>query len=198
MAESFRVRVEPGVMSWLRELAGWDVEDVARRIGTSARAVSDMEAGRREPTVRQIGAMSAAFRLPSGAFLLPRPQEGDPLPEDRRRRPARPGAFGRHVAYAIRRSRYMQQLGAEMMSGLGIDPRPRVRRARLGDDPAAAAAAYRGRFGLGWDAQRRMRGAGQLLAYLRDRMEAESVLTFQFPMPPGDAGDSRFPTRGPP
>jgi molybdopterin converting factor small subunit len=42
MVKSFKVDVVPQVLSWLRTSAGWEIEDVAKRLGTTAEVVKDI------------------------------------------------------------------------------------------------------------------------------------------------------------
>lgn len=187
MPRSPEVKVVPKVVTWLRESAGWSVDDVGRKIKASREVVSDIEEGKRDPTLAQLKTMSKAFKYPLTSFFLPGPKAQKPLPKDYRRLPGRPGTFGKDTLYAIRRSRYMQRLAGEMMSNLGIDARPRITRVSLGDDPKAVAARYRKKSRLDWSAQTGMRDAYDLFRYLRNSLDAMNILSFQFKIPPDEA-----------
>ena len=58
MAKAFTVEVVPEVLSWLRTSAGWEIEEVAKRLGTTAEVVKDLESGKRSPTMRQLHTLS--------------------------------------------------------------------------------------------------------------------------------------------
>ena len=40
MAKTFTVEVVPQVLNWLRTSAGWEIEEVAKKLGTSVEYVS--------------------------------------------------------------------------------------------------------------------------------------------------------------
>ncbi len=62
--KSIKVAVNPSVFNWLRESAGWTVEDVSKRLKTSVEIVEGFESGKREPTLRQLRELSQAFKRP--------------------------------------------------------------------------------------------------------------------------------------
>jgi transcriptional regulator with XRE-family HTH domain len=79
-----RIPIEPSVLKWLRESAGWSIEEVAKRLKVKKEYYLKMEKGKITPTFRQIMIMAKAFRRPSAAFFLPYPVKEPPLPKDYR------------------------------------------------------------------------------------------------------------------
>ena len=94
--------------------------------------------------------------------------------------------FDKHTILAIRKTRYLQSLGAEMSENLGRPVRPRIKKAALSDDPKAAASKYRGALGLDEKVQK-SKDAYEFFRHLRAEIESLNVLVFKFAMPMDDA-----------
>lgn len=77
------VPVEPAVMRWLRESAGWTAAETGARLGLREESYLNIESGGKNPTLRQVEVLAKAFHRPVAAFLLPAPPEDEPqLPQD--------------------------------------------------------------------------------------------------------------------
>jgi Zn-dependent peptidase ImmA (M78 family)/transcriptional regulator with XRE-family HTH domain len=79
-------KVNPAILTWARESAGFDVAQAARAIGlTGANAVdalTEMEAGDRQPSRRQLVEMAKKYRRPLLTFYLAAPPEPGPRAHD--------------------------------------------------------------------------------------------------------------------
>lgn len=180
------VDVEPSVVRRIRETSGWKAGEVAEKIGVSALDISEIEAGRKRPTIGQLRKMAAAFNYPVLALMLDKPPKQEPLPKDLREGRGRSGMFDKKTILVIRKTRRLQSIGSKMSKNLGKPVRPKIKKASLSDDPAAAAAKYRGVLGLDERAQK-SGDARALFGYLRAKMEERNVLVFKFAMPVDDA-----------
>ena len=75
-----RVAVRPEVLRWARERAGLAQEDLAGRF----RRLRDWEAGKAQPTLKQVEAFACAVHAPTGyLFLSAPPEESVPIPDFR-------------------------------------------------------------------------------------------------------------------
>lgn len=83
-------RIVPRVLIWARETAGLSLEAAAKRLGISARRLTEFEAGEREPTRHQLGALSKRYHRPLLTFYLPKPPIYSEQPRDFRSLPDRP------------------------------------------------------------------------------------------------------------
>ena len=180
------VDAEPSVVRRMREMSGWKADEVANRIRLPARAVSDIEPGRRRPTMGQLRKMAEAFDYPAILLMLDEPPEQDPQPTDLRAGTSKSGVFDKRTILAIRRSRHLQSVGLEMSENLGRPVRPKIKKAALSDDPKAAASKYRGVLGLEEKVQE-SKDAYALFGHLRAKIESLNVLVFKFAMPMDDA-----------
>ena len=72
---SVRVRVEPALLEWAVERAGWSEETAAQRVPQLA----EWLAGRSRPTLKQLERFAHATHAPLGLLFLPEPPE-EPVP----------------------------------------------------------------------------------------------------------------------
>ena len=52
MSRSFEVDVNPNIIKWARESAGWSIEEIAGKLKTSAENYKRIESGLKRPTYR--------------------------------------------------------------------------------------------------------------------------------------------------
>lgn len=87
-----RVKINPDMLIWAREKAGYGLDDAARRLGFRDSRVSSaveklekLEAGEDRPTVAQLLKIAELYRRPKALFLRDRPpREDEPLTDYRR------------------------------------------------------------------------------------------------------------------
>jgi len=187
MPKSITVEVNPGVLKWLRESSGWKIEEVAKRVNTTAEAVAEFESGKKSPTLKQLKVLSASFKRPLASFFLSKPKEEKPLPKDYRFLPNRKDVFDKKTILAIRKSRSLQNISKELSLNIRYETKTKVEKAKLSENPDLIAAKYRRLFNLDWEKQRKFRDAYKLFNYLRDILEDTNVMVFQFSMPIEDA-----------
>ena len=187
MAESIRVSVRPEVFEWLRESAGWSVEEVSKRLGTSVKVVMDIEAGNGDPTLRQLEILSASYNRPLALFFLPEPGPEPKLPEDYRMLPDRRNVFDKKTILAIRKARSLQERIRDLAENIGESVESKINPISIGDDPEKWAYKYRELFGISEEKQKEFKTPYNFFNHLRGRMEEMNILVFQFSMPVEDA-----------
>ena len=180
--------VEPRVLKWLRESSGWTVEEAGKKLKTNPKAVTAMESGETAPTLGQLKILSSSFKRPLASFFLPEPKKERPLPRDYRFLPGKKeGMFDKKTILAIRRSRVLQGIGAELSTNIGNETRPNLTNVDMTHDPDDIASRYRKLFGLTWEKQTGFRDAYKLFNHLRGVLEGMRILVFKFSMPVEDA-----------
>ena len=187
MAKSFNVGVVPEVLSWLRTSAGWEIEEAAKRLGTSAEVVKDLESGKRNPTLKQLHTLSEIYKRPIASFFLSKPKQERPMPKDYRFLPNKTNIFDRKTILAIRRTRSLQNLSKELSLNINYATKTEIKKAKLTDNSELIASEYRKILNLDIEKQRRFRDAYKMLGHLRDVLEDRNILVFQFSMPIEDA-----------
>jgi len=179
--------VDPKVFRWLRESSGWTREEVAKRLGVRVELVEAIEAGSRQPTLRQLKELSNAYKRPLATFLLSEPLAEPPLPKDYRMLPGRTDVFDKKTIHAIRKARSLQEIGAELLINFNDSVEPKVKRLKVSDNPESAAVNYRKIFDLSVEAQMKFKTSYELLNHLRGTIEEMNILVFQISMPVEDA-----------
>lgn len=197
MPKSITTEVNPKVFTWLRESAGWYVEDVARRLNTSTGVVASIESGTKAPTLRQLKELSTAYQRPLAAFLLSEPKMEKPTPKDYRMLPDKKDVFDRKTILVLRKARMLQEIGGELSRNIDYQTKPAIERARVSDSPELLAGKYRQMFELTEEKQKKFRTSYELFNYLRDRMEDMNILVFQYSMPVEDARGFALPDETP-
>ncbi len=185
--KSIKVAVNPSVFNWLRESAGWTVEDVSKRLKTSVEIVEGFESGKREPTLRQLRELSQAFKRPLAAFLLSKPKKEKPSPKDYRMLPDKVGIFEKKTIAVLRKARSLQEIGRDLSRNIDYQTKPKVERVKTSDNPKKVAEKYRKIFGLSEEKQKEFKTSYEFFKYLRDVLEDMNILVFQFSMPVKDA-----------
>ena len=187
MAKTFTVDVVPQVLSWLRTSAGWEIEEVAKRLETTVEVVKDLESGKRSPTMRQLHVLSEIYKRPIASFFLSKPKQENPMPKDYRLLPNKTNVFDRKTILAIRRTRSLQNLSKELSLNINYATKTEIKSAKLTDNPELTASEYRKILNLDIEKQRKFRDAYKMMGHLRDVLEDLNILVFQFSMPIEDA-----------
>ena len=187
MAKTFTVEVVPQVLNWLRTSAGWEIEEVAKKLGTSVEIVKDLESGKRNPTLRQLHTLSEIYKRPIASFFLSKPKQERPMPKDYRFLPNKTNIFDRKTILAIRRTRSLQNLSKELSLNINYTTKMEVKKAELTDNPELIASEYRKILNLDIEKQRKFRDAYKMMGHLRDVLEDLNILVFQFSMQMEDA-----------
>ena len=187
MPKSIIVEIEPEVLKWLRESSGWKIEEVAKRVNTTAEAVAEFESGKKSPTLKQLKILSASFKRPLASFFLSKPKEEKPLPKDYRMMPGKEGRFEKKTLLAIRRARRLQKLSKELAENLNAAMEIRASQAKIGDDPKKLAQHYAKEFGFTEEVRNKFRNPNEFFNFLREAIEDRNALVFQSSMPIEDA-----------
>lgn len=104
MARTPKVPANKELLTWAREIAGYDLDDAARRLQVKTDRLQAWEQGEDQPTVVQLRKLSALYRRTPAFFFLPEPPEPDlPRPPDFRSR-AVEGALSPALRREMRRA----------------------------------------------------------------------------------------------
>jgi Zn-dependent peptidase ImmA (M78 family) len=77
MARTPTAPVNPTVLVWGREIAGFEVAQVARRLQTKPERVVEWETGEAAPTLAQLRRLARMYRRPAALFFLATPPTDD-------------------------------------------------------------------------------------------------------------------------
>ena len=80
MSKHSRVTIQPNLLTWARERAGFSLDSLANKFPK----IAEWEAGRLQPTLKQLERFASAVHVPIGYLFLPEPpQESLPIPDFR-------------------------------------------------------------------------------------------------------------------
>ncbi len=180
---SFPVNVNPVVLQWARESAGFSVPHVAQRIKRPENLVGGWESGEPRPTWEDLCKLANLYRRPVASLLLPSPPEEPPVPADFRTLPDARKSLSPESRLAIRTARWLLGRARELQEQLGDQPPFSPARLRLSDDPEEAGRSLRERLGVSVVEQTSWRTPQQGLRFWRGALETQGLFVFQFRMP---------------
>ncbi len=186
-AKSFTVDVNPAVLTWARESAGYSVEEAALRCGKPAELLLAWETGRRRPNWTVLNKLAAIYKRPVASLLLPAPPHDAPPPPDFRTLPDGKGQFSPRTLFAIRTARWLVRKATELQEQLKTEMRFVEPGIDLSSDPEKTASAVREILGVTVEEQAAFGDLWKALKRWRTAIEAQHVFVFQFKMPVADA-----------
>jgi Zn-dependent peptidase ImmA (M78 family) len=182
MAKRIPALVEPPVLVWARETAGYSREEVAERLGKDADVLESWEEGADRPLMGQLRKLSEIYKRPLSDFYLPAPQKEKPIPHDFRREP---GAVAMVYSPALRRQLRLAQerreLALALYADIGEAPPPAAKESiTLTADPESIGLRVRELLGVEFEEQHRWGDGYDGYNAWRRRLEAIGILVFQF------------------
>ena len=168
-----RVTIKPTMLTWARERARLQPEDLARRFPRLAA----WERCEQSPTLRQLEAFARAVHVPVGYLFLPEPPtEPLPVPDLRTladRPVARPSPELLDILYLCQQRQDWYREYAQLH---GLARVPFVGAARLEDDPVDIAAHIRETLGLSVDERQQLPTWTHALRQMAEKADAAGVL----------------------
>ncbi len=183
MGRSFVVDINPEIIRWARESAGWSLEEISKKLKLSEREYKDIESGKKKPTFKQLELMAKYFKRPVAVFFLPEPPKEKPITTAFRVLPKSEKVFSKELRLAIRKAQYLQSIARELMEDLGEDPKGKVERHNLQEDPIKVAQEERKKIGISIEEQTNWRDPYTAFKKWRLAIESRNVFVFQFAFP---------------
>jgi transcriptional regulator with XRE-family HTH domain len=182
-AKSFRISVNPAVLSWARESAGYSVAEAAARIRQPERQLAAWESGQRHATWKTLTRLAKVYKRPVASLLLPGPPKVEPPPPDFRTLPNGKTELSPKTRFAIRTARWLARQAAELAQQLGRASRFPAGSLTLSMNPETAAEEVRDRLGVSLARQLEWANPSQAFKEWRQAIEAQDAFVFQFGMP---------------
>jgi len=185
--KSLEVSINPEIIKWARESAGWSIEEISKKLKISRENFGKIESGSKLPTFRQLEFLANYFKRPVAIFFLPEPPKEPSIASSFRILPKSEREFSKDLRLAIRKARYYQSISNDLTKDLGIDSKPKIAVATLQDNPQEFAQAERERLGVSLDEQFKWKNAYSAFNVWRSAIESRNILVFQFKFPIEDA-----------
>ncbi len=187
MAKRILAVVEPALLRWARDTAGYSIEEVAKRLKKDARVILAWETRDQRPTMGQLRTLATIYKRPLSDFYLPKPPDERPFPHDFRRAP---GEVALVYSPALRRQLRLARERRDLALALyeeQQEPVPSIgERITLRADPEAVGARIRHLLGVDFEQQKRWGDGRSAYNSWRRRIEALGGLVFQFESVPAE------------
>jgi Zn-dependent peptidase ImmA (M78 family)/transcriptional regulator with XRE-family HTH domain len=184
MAARVRAIINPALIAWARDSAGFTVAEAAQKLGIEEERLADWENPAVEdgPTIPQLRKLAALFKRPLAAFYLAEPPKGFTVIRDLRRLPATGiRRYSPALQMEIRAANERRELALELAADLEQEVPKFTLTATDGEDPEKVGERIRATFGVTVQFQSQWRdndGRAGFNAW-RHRIEDAGVLVFQ-------------------
>ncbi len=148
MSSSVKANINAAVLAWARDVAGYDLEEAARKIGVGAQKLQAWESGDEKPTVNQLRNIANVYKRPTATFYLAvAPIERPSITDFRLLSTA---TFTRTPVLnsEIRHARHRRDIALELTAQLGEEPLNFRLQADMHEEPEALASKIRGALGV--------------------------------------------------
>jgi Zn-dependent peptidase ImmA (M78 family) len=180
MAKSVPAIVEPSVLAWARQSAGYTLEEAAKKLQTSPEKLESWESGAKPPSIAKVRKMVVVYKRPLHFFFLREPPSDPPVPHDFRRLPI--DGIARYepaLRFQVRGAYERRQLALDLAEALDVKPSPFTLTANLREDAEELSRRVRSFLGVTVADQKRARKPGDNYRLWRSRLEEKDVLVFQ-------------------
>ena len=182
MKKSFEVSVNPKIIKWARENAGFSDEEIAKKIGISIENYKKIESGEKEPTFKQIEKLSRLFKRPISVFLLPEPPFEPALTTSFRILPKTENEISKELRLSIRKARYYQNIAHELINEV-FTPKTQFPKVTIKNDPIYLAKKQRQECNISINEQFNFKNVYHAFNKWREFIESKNILVFQFKFP---------------
>jgi len=192
------VSINPKIIKWARESAGWGVDEISKKLKTSKENFEKIESGSKLPTFRQLEFLANYFKRPVAVFFLQKPPEEPTIASSFRILPKSEQEFSKELKLAIRKTRYYQSIANTLLKDLGMDTNPLILKISLTDNPIEIAKEERKKIGISVEEQYKWQNSYVAFNFWRGSIESENILIFQFKFPIKDARGYSLMDKEPP
>ena len=192
------VSINPKIIKWARESAGWGVDEISKKLKTSKENFEKIESGSKLPTFRQLEFLANYFKRPVAVFFLQKPPEEPTIASSFRILPKSEQEFSKELKLAIRKTRYYQSIANTLLKDLGMDTNPLILKISLTDNPIEIAKEERKKIGISVEEQYKWQNSYSAFNFWRESIESKNILVFQFKFPIEDARGFSLMDKEPP
>ena len=189
MAASIEALVNPPLLVWARERAGYALERAAEKFRLGRKSVEERletlrrwETGEARPTLRQAQELAKLYKRPFTIFFLPQPPHDPPVQSEYRRlRGVKPGNESPELRFALRDLRRRRDFAIELFEENEEDPPRFELSAHLNEDAEIVGKRLRDATGIRLEAQLGWKNEYPAWRAWRDAVENLGTLVFQIP-----------------
>jgi len=144
MPRSPKANINPQVLSWARQDAGYSIPVAAKKALVKPEQLQSWESGEDKPTIKQLRKLGKVYKRPIAVFYLENPPKDFQALNDYRQLPDHETTeLSPELKFEIRRARNLREIAIDMWDGIG-EPYPNYPvKADLNTDPESIAIAIR-------------------------------------------------------
>lgn len=175
--------LNPSILRWARERAGFDIEDIARALKKDIAVIHSWESGASSPTYAQLERLAYQFyKRPLALFFFPDPPtERIPTQEFRTLPEFEVHSFSNDTLYALRQAEAMQLALKELNGGVNPSSDKIFRDIAIQTDvnPRDLAETVRAYLGITPQMQESWKNADDALAHRRALIQDKGLFVFK-------------------
>jgi Zn-dependent peptidase ImmA (M78 family) len=179
MAKSVKALINPTMLTWAREQAGYSLADAAHKLGIDEARLQALEDDQETPTFAKLLDMADLYKRPVSLFYLKKPPKGWQPIQDFRRLPGSEGTFSPQLTYTIRQARERREVALAVKNELNEPVREFTLRATLATNVETLGARIREFLEVNEAKQQRF--AKKAFEGWRGAIEAKDILVFVVP-----------------
>ena len=188
MAKTFTVDINPKVIQWAVNTAGWEKKDLIKALSIRENIYDGWLDGSIKPTIKQLENLAGKTKRPIASFFLAEQPYEEPKPKDYRMLPDKEGEFEKKTIFAIRKARYLQEISNELSLNINLNLGLKLKKVTLNEQSQEIANLYREKLNLSIEKQEKFGSKPHdFYNYLRDVLEDFNIFSFQISMPLNDA-----------
>lgn len=180
MPNRIEAEINPKLLVWARNSVGLSINDLAKKINTSAKKVEDWETGLAKPTISQLRNIAKVLKRPIAIFYLPEPPKTFDAMKDFRKI-----AGFEHISQSpsifveIRRAHYKRDIALELIQDMGENYNLFKQIISLSNNYEIAAKNIRATLSISYETQKKWKDAYDAFNSWKDMIEKKGVLVFQ-------------------
>lgn len=186
LSMSERIPVNPRVLRWARETAGYNIEELVKKFDrkrVTLEVVNNWENGKDSPSYEQLERLAyEVFKRPLALFFFPEPPEEETPKQSFRTLPQEEiDLMEPRLIYLIRQAKVVQENLRELFSGENPANKNICAdiRIRTSDSVSDISKAVRQYLGIGLHKQYALKSNAEALKYWRNLLEEHGVFVFK-------------------
>lgn len=181
MAVSIPALVNPKLLAWAREQAGYTLETAVEKLKLPLQKLRAWEEGKKQPSVRQAENLAKKYHCSFSLFSLQESPQVTPLATEYRRLPGvKPGEETPELRFALRDMIYRRKVALNLIEELGEPQKDFSLSAKLQENPESIASRIREVLNVSLDMQFDWKSESQAWKGWRSAIEEIGSLVLLF------------------
>lgn len=175
--------INPSILAWARESAGFYLEEAANKIKVSSDVLKACELGEKRLSISQLRLLSNAYKRPLAFFYLPVAPEKEDIPKDFRRLDVKTKkTLSPQLRLEIRKAEYRREIALELYKELDLEIPKFDLKIFISSNIIEVGQPIRNLLNVDLNEQKKLQGEYAVLNFWREKFENVGILVFQAPM----------------